>query len=50
MIALRDSNAAVNFVDRNVAEGCGDETAFTDAENGIALAPLDTVDTRRRVC
>jgi hypothetical protein len=30
MMALRDYNAAVDFVDRNVAEGRGDKTAFVD--------------------
>ena len=29
-MALRDYNAAVDFVDRNVAEGRGDKTAFID--------------------
>jgi 4-hydroxybenzoate-CoA ligase len=30
MMALRDYNAAVDFKDRNVAEGTGDKTAFFD--------------------
>jgi hypothetical protein len=30
MMTLRDYNAAIDFVDRNVAEGCGDKTAFVD--------------------
>ena len=36
MIALRDYNAAVDFVDRNVAEGRGDKTACIDPSRNIS--------------
>jgi len=35
MTALRDYNAAVDFVDRNVAEGLGDKTACIDPARNI---------------
>ena len=34
---LRDYNAAVDFVDRNVAEGRGDKTAFIDPSRRLYL-------------
>lgn len=40
MMALRDYNAAVDFVDRNVAEGRGDKTAFTDPARNLTYAAL----------
>jgi 4-hydroxybenzoate-CoA ligase len=40
MIALRDYNAAVDFVDRNVAEGRGDKTAFIDPARNMTYAEL----------
>jgi len=40
MIALRDYNAAVDFVDRNVAEGRGDKTAFIDTARNLTYAEL----------
>ena len=40
MIALRDYNAAVDFVDRNVAEGRGDKTAFIDNARNLTYAEL----------
>jgi len=40
MNALRDYNAAVDFVDRNVAEGRGDKTAFIDPSRNITYAEL----------
>ena len=40
MTALRDYNAAVDFVDRNVAEGRGDKTAFIDPSRNITYADL----------
>ena len=40
MTALRDYNAAVDFVDRNVAEGRGDKTAFIDPSRNITYAEL----------
>jgi 4-hydroxybenzoate-CoA ligase len=38
--ALRDYNAAVDFVDRNVTEGRGDKTAFIDPSRNITYAEL----------
>jgi 4-hydroxybenzoate-CoA ligase len=40
MSALRDYNAAVDFVDRNVAEGRGDKTAFIDPSRNITYSEL----------
>ena len=40
MTALRDYNAAVDFVDRNVAEGRGDKTAFVDPSRNITYGEL----------
>ena len=37
-MALRDYNAAVDFVDRNVAEGRGDKTAFIDPSRNLTYA------------
>jgi len=36
----RDYNAAVDFIDRNVAEGRGNHTAFIDASRSISYAEL----------
>ncbi len=40
MTALHDYNAAVDFVDRNVAEGRGEKTAFIDPARNITYAEL----------
>jgi len=40
MTALRDYNAAVDFVDRNVAEGRGDKTAFVDSARNLTYGEL----------
>jgi 4-hydroxybenzoate-CoA ligase len=40
MIALRDYNAAVDFVDRNVAEGRGSKTACIDPSRNITYGEL----------
>jgi 4-hydroxybenzoate-CoA ligase len=40
MTALRNYNAAVDFVDRNVAEGRGDKTAFIDPARNITYGEL----------
>jgi 4-hydroxybenzoate-CoA ligase len=40
MTALRDYNAAVDFVDRNVAEGRGERTAFIDPSRNITYSEL----------
>ena len=40
MTALRDYNAAVDFVDRNVAEGRGDKTAFIDRSRNLTYGEL----------
>jgi 4-hydroxybenzoate-CoA ligase len=40
MTALRDYNAAVDFVDRNVAEGRGHKTAFSDPARNITYGEL----------
>ena len=40
MVALRDYNAAVDFVDRHVAEGRGDKTAFIDPARNLTYAEL----------
>lgn len=40
MSSLRDYNAAVDFVDRNVAEGRGDRTAFIDPSGNLSYAEL----------
>lgn len=40
MMALRDYNAAVDFVDRHVAEGRGDKTAFIDPARNLTYAEL----------
>ena len=40
MTALRDYNAAVDFVDRNVAEGRGEKTAFIDPSRNLTYAEL----------
>ena len=39
-MALRDYNAAVDFVDRNVAEGRGEKTAFIDPARNLTYAEL----------
>ncbi len=39
-MVLRDYNAAVDFVDRNVAEGRGDNTAFIDPARNLTYAEL----------
>ena len=39
-MALRDYNAAVDFVDRNVAEGRGDKTAFIDGARNLTYGEL----------
>jgi hypothetical protein len=39
-MALRDYNAAVDFVDRNVAEGRGDKTAFIDPSRNPTYGQL----------
>jgi 4-hydroxybenzoate-CoA ligase len=39
-MALRDYNAAVDFVDRNVAEGRGDKTAFIDPARNLSYGEL----------
>jgi 4-hydroxybenzoate-CoA ligase len=39
-MALRDYNAAVDFVDRNVAEGRGDKTAFVDPSRNLTYGEL----------
>jgi 4-hydroxybenzoate-CoA ligase len=38
--AVRDYNAAVDFVDRNVAEGRGDKTAFIDSSRNVTYAEI----------
>ena len=40
MTALRDYNAAVDFVDRHVAEGRGDKTAFVDPLRNLTYSEL----------
>jgi 4-hydroxybenzoate-CoA ligase len=40
MMALRDYTAAVDFVDRNVAEGRGDKTAIIDPARNLTYAEL----------
>jgi 4-hydroxybenzoate-CoA ligase len=40
MTGLRDYNAAVDFVDRNVAEGRGDKLAFVDPSRNITYSEL----------
>jgi 4-hydroxybenzoate-CoA ligase len=40
MTALRDYNAAVDFVDRNVAEGRGDKTACIDPARNLTYGEL----------
>ena len=40
MTTLRDYNAAVDFVDRNVAEGRGHKTAFSDPARNITYGEL----------
>jgi 4-hydroxybenzoate-CoA ligase len=40
MTAIRDYNAAVDFVDRNVAEGRGDKTACIDPARNITYGEL----------
>jgi hypothetical protein len=39
-MALRDYNAAVDFADRNVAEGRGDTTAFVDPSRNPTYGEL----------
>lgn len=39
-MGLRDYNAAVDFVDRNVAEGRGDKTAFVDPGRNLTYGEL----------
>jgi 4-hydroxybenzoate-CoA ligase len=46
MTALRDYNAAIDFVDRNVAEGRGDKTAFIDPSRNITYAELQDAASR----
>ena len=44
MTDVRDYNAAVDFVDRNVAEGRGEKTAFIDPSRNLTYGELrDTV-------
>jgi 4-hydroxybenzoate-CoA ligase len=45
-MALRDYNAAVDFVDRNVAEGRGDKTAFIDPARNLTYAELSDATAR----
>jgi 4-hydroxybenzoate-CoA ligase len=40
MTAYRDYNAAVDFVDRNVAEGRGEKTAFIDPSRNLTYGEL----------
>jgi 4-hydroxybenzoate-CoA ligase len=40
MTAFRDYNAAVDFVDRNVAEGRGEKTAFIDPSRNLTYGEL----------
>src|SRR5512140_860364 len=40
MMALRDYNAAVDFVDRHVTEGRGGKTAFIDPARNLTYAEL----------
>lgn len=40
MTALRDYNAAVDFVDRHVAEGRGDKIAFVDPSRNLTYGGL----------
>ena len=40
MTALRDYNAAVDFVDRNVSEGRGHKTAFSDPARNVTYGEL----------
>jgi hypothetical protein len=40
MMALRDYNAAVDFVDRNAAGGRGDKTAFVDPSRNPTYGEL----------
>jgi 4-hydroxybenzoate-CoA ligase len=40
MTSLRDYNAAVDFVDRNVAEGRGDKAAFVDPSRNLTYSEL----------
>ena len=40
MTSLRDYNAAVDFVDRHVAEGRGDKTAFVDPLRNLTYSEL----------
>jgi 4-hydroxybenzoate-CoA ligase len=47
-MALRHHNAAVDFVDRNVAEGWGDKTAFIDPSRNPTYAELR--DDAARIC
>src|SRR5664280_2344135 len=46
MNSLRDYNAAVDFVDRNVAEGRGDKTAFIDPSRNLTYAELQDAEAR----
>jgi 4-hydroxybenzoate-CoA ligase len=46
MTAFRDYNAAVDFVDRNVAEGRGDKTACIDPARNITYSELRTAAAR----
>jgi 4-hydroxybenzoate-CoA ligase len=46
MNSLRDYNAAVDFVDRNVAEGRGDKTAFIDPSRNLTYAELSNAAAR----
>src|ERR1700690_2638749 len=39
-MTVRDYNATVDFVDRNVAEGRGDKTAFIDPSRNLTYAAL----------
>ena len=47
MTDLRDYNAAVDFVDRHVAEGRGDKTAFIDPSRNLTYGEL--LDTAARI-
>ena len=39
-MALRDYNAAVDFMDRNVAEGRGDKAVFIDPSRNLTYSEL----------
>ena len=45
-MTVRDYNATVDFVDRNVAEGRGDKTAFIDPSRNLTYAELQDATAR----